>query len=374
MGRNDEGGYVLILSLVVLSILALTVSAAYLTATSATRSAQARLQGLQALYAAESGVQATLYLLNQGERPTVVDSSKVSENLQLGQGVAYAAELAKDGTVKVTGRVGKVKQNLQVKVWATAGQVFDNLLVIQEEIEVKSNAAKIEGPVRTESIEEGAINLRDSLEGVITIGAGGIPEKVVSGGGGNEIRVAPEKRTYPVVSRPGTVDRIYSDLVLSGGELELDTSSGDLIIYVQGDVDLKGQAQITVTGPNRVVIYVGGDIKSVGRGVTKGETDQFILIGLGETGSKSIKFAGSSKGNSDFKFNGIIYAPDYSIDVSGNGSINGALVGNSLTVTGSADLYYPEEKLADFNLFTVVDIPADLAPYTVQAGSWRKLD
>ena len=355
MGRNSEDGYVLILSLVVLSILALTVSAAYLTATSATRSAQSRLQGLQALYAAESGVQATLYLLNQGERPTVVDSSKVSENLQLGQGVAYAAELAKDGTVKVTGRVGKVKQNLQVKVWAAAGQVFDNLAAVKGKINVTSNNSTITGPIRTDSRKESDVYLKNpqNFNGVITIGAG--------------------EREYPEVSPPETVDRVYSNLNLSGHRnLNLDTSSGDLVIYVHGDVDISGQSQIIVTGSHRVILYVGGNVNIAGKGVTVAEPNQFILIGTGDTGK--IHFSGSKESNYDFKFNGIIYAPDYSIDVNGGGSINGALVGNSLTVTGNADLYYPEEKLADFNLFTVVDIPADLAPYTVQAGSWQKLN
>jgi len=142
-------------------------------------------------------------------------------------------------------------------------------------------------------------------------------------------------------------------LLGQGDELELDTSSGSIKIYVQGGVEVPKNANIQVLGnnPNRVAVFVEGDGAS---------SDTFHMYGgSGSAGTvttpqdKASKFwvymdpsdQVRIKEHSDFT--GVIYGPGNGPD--GNGvnvyldksvTVRGAVVGNIETLTNSASIKY----------------------------------
>jgi len=97
-----------------------------------------------------------------------------------------------------------------------------------------------------------------------------------------------------------------------------------------------GQAKLCVTG--KVEIYVTGDINIGGNGIANlsGLPPNFLIYGLPTVDTVNIH------GNSDFY--GAVYAPSAAMQVSGNGSVFGALTGNTVQIngSGSAALHYDE--------------------------------
>ena len=127
-----------------------------------------------------------------------------------------------------------------------------------------------------------------------------------------------------------------SSLTMSGSDA-LDVT-GPTVIIVDGDVSVTGLAEINVLAPDgSLEFYIGGDAMIAGNGVLNDALDPeaFQLWGTqANGGSQSI----SVKGNGDTAM--VVYAPNADVTVVGNGGVSGAVVGNTIDMTGNAEFHY----------------------------------
>jgi hypothetical protein len=115
---------------------------------------------------------------------------------------------------------------------------------------------------------------------------------------------------------------------------------GDARLYVTGDIDMKGQSQITIASTGSLKMYVGGDCELSGNGVLNDTADalKFSLFGL--PGCTSIRMHGNAA------FTGTIYAPQASFDAGGGGNNDydcvGAVIVNDVNMNGHFTFHYDE--------------------------------
>lgn len=123
-------------------------------------------------------------------------------------------------------------------------------------------------------------------------------------------------------------------------------------------INLTGSDQLTLAAGATLTIYTAGDVKIAGNGVLNNNSapSTFQLWGTSTSATaQSIQIAGNGA------LKGIVYAPNASIKINGNGDVMGSMVGNDITVVGNAAFHY-DESLANFGGNT---------PYGITA--WREL-
>jgi hypothetical protein len=126
---------------------------------------------------------------------------------------------------------------------------------------------------------------------------------------------------------------ITGSISLSGNEIL--SCSGYSRIYVQGSVNTEGNAKIYLYPGAKVELYVAGSISLAGNGVQNdaGTADKFQVYNLGG-------YSTAISGNG--AFTGVVYAPGSAVSIGGNGTVNGAVVGNTITLDGNAAFHYDE--------------------------------
>jgi hypothetical protein len=128
---------------------------------------------------------------------------------------------------------------------------------------------------------------------------------------------------------------VTGNLNMGNGEILFVT--GRARILVKGNVNLTGDAGIILATNATVEWYQAGSIVNMGgRGVvnSRGFAKDFQLIGLSTC--NSISYAGS------FQFTGTVYAPSATVILTGSADAYGALVGNSIELSGGMGLHYDE--------------------------------
>jgi hypothetical protein len=128
---------------------------------------------------------------------------------------------------------------------------------------------------------------------------------------------------------------VAGNLTMGNGEVLLVT--GRARILVRGNVNLTGDAGIILTTNATVEWYqAGSTVNMGGRGVvnSRGFAKDFQLIGLSTC--NSISYAGS------FQFTGTVYAPSSTVILTGSADAYGALIGNSIELSGGMGLHYDE--------------------------------
>ncbi len=149
------------------------------------------------------------------------------------------------------------------------------------------------------------------------------------------------------------IDLVNDYLHVTGGKvvIKLTAAAGATAVDVGG-----GSGEITVTGGGSLALYTDGDINIRGQGLTNG-TDtnhngtlsdaeaaqpiNFQIWGTRTSGTQDIKIAGNGV------LSGLIYAPQGSVTINGNGSVAGSVVANNIRMTGNANFHY-DESLGNF--------------------------
>src|SRR5688572_10311054 len=148
----------------------------------------------------------------------------------------------------------------------------------------------------------------------------------------------------------------------------LTIAAGKNVVFVMTNHESSAQGAISIGGTSAGIyieggatfnIYTNGDVAIAGTGVANANTDtkSFMVWGT-ETvtaGSQQIGIKGSGS------LVGVVYAPGAEVTINGGGSMYGAVVGRSVTFTGTTAFYY-DEALADLTLGN---------PYG--ASKWREL-
>ncbi len=123
-------------------------------------------------------------------------------------------------------------------------------------------------------------------------------------------------------------------------------------ILVNGDVDLRGQAQIILDPGVHVRMFVVGDGDFTGNGVANPNSPlHFQLYGVKPEGGA---LPGSFKISGNGGFRGAVYAPNYNINMVGGGtedSIFGSFVGKAVNMTGVQSVHY-DEAMGDGGLIS----------------------
>lgn len=123
-------------------------------------------------------------------------------------------------------------------------------------------------------------------------------------------------------------------------------------------MSLTGNDQLTLAPGATLTIYTAADVKIAGKGVLNNNNDPstFQLWGTSTSATaQDIQIAGNGA------LKGIVYAPNGSIKINGNGDVMGSMVGNEINVVGNAAFHY-DESLANFGGNT---------PYGI--SGWREL-
>ncbi|HVU35005.1 MAG TPA: hypothetical protein VHE61_16345 [Opitutaceae bacterium] len=110
-----------------------------------------------------------------------------------------------------------------------------------------------------------------------------------------------------------------------------------------------GSGQLSINSGASLKVYASGDIKIAGNGIMNGGTTTTTanqpvncqFYGTKTSGSQSIQIAGNGV------LSAVVYAPQGSIKINGNGDVMGSMVGNDITVVGNAAFHY-DESLANF--------------------------
>ncbi len=113
------------------------------------------------------------------------------------------------------------------------------------------------------------------------------------------------------------------------------TISSNTRIYIHNDFIIAGQAEV-VTNDN-VEFYIGGNADFAGQGIvnTSEISSNLQIFGVGD--ETNISFTGLND------FYGTIFAPTSSVYIAGNADFYGAVVGESVELTGNIEFHYDED-------------------------------
>jgi hypothetical protein len=131
-----------------------------------------------------------------------------------------------------------------------------------------------------------------------------------------------------------------------GGDLRLGSKDvmivvGKARLYVTGSTSFSGQGHIEIASGGSVEFYSGGNMDMTGGAIqnSPGYAKNFSIIGL--EGCTEIKHSGNGT------FVGTIYAPTANITMTGNSTLIGAVVANSIKVRGNMEFHYDEALRTD---------------------------
>lgn len=208
------------------------------------------------------------------------------------------------------------------------------------------------GDVGTNSTNNGGISVSGNIfvDGQLVVGPGvPDPEALVSGfdpafvtGGTDpptdtqDVAAASATFPMPVVSVPGHLT--CNDYTVNGNT----TVSLAPGVYCYRNLTIEGNADLTASGD--VTIYITGELNARGNTVVGVPDDPSQMLFL-MTASSSATLEQSIEGNNTFY--GAIYGPQATIDIRGNATIFGAVVAQNIEVSGNATIHY-DENLANF--------------------------
>lgn len=128
----------------------------------------------------------------------------------------------------------------------------------------------------------------------------------------------------------------YSSWSQSGSSVV--TLSGEVTLYIDGDMSVAGQASIVLEPSAKVTIHHGTGSISIGGGgiVNASLLPTSLLIYSSSTTGNGHSFSGTSA------FYGAVYSPGVDVTISGISEAYGAFVGKEIKVTGTPNFHYDE--------------------------------
>jgi hypothetical protein len=167
-----------------------------------------------------------------------------------------------------------------------------------------------------------------------------------------------------VIDTPASDGKYYYQVssISLGGNTDTMTINGDVVIKTTNTtgttVDATGNhSGMVINSSGSLAIYTAGDVAVTGNGILNGTNSsdlttsnqpvKFQLYGTrsSATASTSGEQSFAVKGNG--YLSGVVYAPNANVTVNGNGDVLGAVVGNTVTMTGNAAFHF-DESLGNF--------------------------
>lgn len=155
--------------------------------------------------------------------------------------------------------------------------------------------------------------------------------------------------------------------------------NGNATLTIAGPVDLISDADATINGSAKIVInsgstpslnlYCASTITINGAGMVNntGNASKATIWGTKASGSsQSVEINGSAS------FVGTIYAPNAAIQLNGSGGVYGAIIGSTVTVSGSGDVHY-DVQLATVSTSAGPTPGAGSGSGYLRVSSWTEL-
>ena len=375
--RHSERGNALLVALLVVVAMAGLAAALMMTSYQDSKRSRAEGEQTQVLYVTEAGVNHSIADITSGGSGNVGSSSTA---IPFGGGSYHVAAVDNgDGTYTLTaqGELGDEMQAVEVVIapiitspfrkamfgdidLGAAGNVFTDSYdsdVGTYGSQVKSihaatgrpyaNANGSLGSNADITLRGGVIVMGDATPGPghsVTISGTGV---IVTG----STAPAPEAVPMPPVSYSpsipssgsydpstcpttfGTGEYRYSDLKLSSKTTL--TFTGDVDLYVDGDLTITAQAAVVVSSGGSLTIHHGsGTLKLTGQGVLNdARTPDALQV---YSSSTDVEITG----NGDLY--GAVYAPNAKISPTGTSVIYGSLIGREVYISGTTDFHYDE--------------------------------
>ena len=402
----DNNGAVFVMTLVMVSLLAILGATFISIVTFEMRNANWQLRRVQAFYLAEAALNKGIVLVRNDEDWSMGGDGSATDNFPgegvwyyLYDGIADANNVPLgDGTYSVqllnplgsggnaidmraTATIGEINRTIQIRMLLQS--VFKWAIFGDEWLKIGGNAStdsynSDNGPYGGGNIgangnigSNGNITLVGActIAGNATCGPDPDDELLITGEGTYTITGSTEPASELVDFPPLEItfsasqqlnkasheihtltDGIYyfTDIDFSAqSELQI---NGDVTIYCES-VSFTAQAQIIVNG--KVTFYCTGDFISTGGGIinTDGKPEDFMLYCTGS----NVKLTGGSE------FYGAAYAPNATVDIHGGSTYYGSIIGRTMDATGGSTIHYDE---------ALMDVTDDVS--TVTTASWRE--
>lgn len=210
--------------------------------------------------------------------------------------------------------------------------------------------------VGTNSIAPGSVTMHGSaiIKGDVAVGVNGDTETAISLANGAVIEGQTIALTEKVELLPVTVPE-WLELLPSGGTIEGDTTinnsakysgidlkkskkitiSGDVTLYITGDLILGNAAELQIEDSSSLVLYLGGDLEGKNSSAINNDTKSTGNLQIYGLDSCAVM---QFKNSSDFY--GVIYAPNTDVVMNNSATVYGAAVSKSYDMKNSGVFMY----------------------------------
>jgi len=133
-----------------------------------------------------------------------------------------------------------------------------------------------------------------------------------------------------------SLSRAAKPLAINADPANTGTDNNYITIWVTGKLTTSGSGVINQAANAKVTWIVDDDITVSGSSFNNmgGVASNLMIIGVG-TGNKVTVSGGGS-------FIGTLNAPGFDVTISGSGGLSGAVIANSLNISGGAGLHYDQ--------------------------------
>ena len=210
--------------------------------------------------------------------------------------------------------------------------------------------------IGTNSTASGSVRLGNSvtIKGDVAVGVGGDPDTVITLGNSATIEgqttALTEKQELLPVTVPEALQSLPSggtireDTIITSsakynridlGNSETVTISGDVTLYITGDVILGNSAELQIEEDASLSLYLGGNLEGKNSSIINNLTrDPQKLKIYGLDSCESMRF----KNNTDL--HGAIYAPDADVVMDNSATVYGAVVAKNFYMKNSGTFNY----------------------------------
>ncbi len=328
--------------------------------------------------AADAGLIKALFEMNEKLKVTPWNDSSLPAGTNIGLpncdavfGYTVTGDLDGGYTIESTGNSNQAQRTVSCTLQLQGP--FEAAIFTKQDLHMKNGATvgwynydadDRDMQIGTNSNEPGSIVLKNTsiIDGDIFVGMGGNPDDVINDHGatvnGSTFALTqiyePSQVTVPesLESLPslGTINdnttisssARYNSINLGNSETVI--ISGDITLYITGDIILGNSAQMGIENDASLVLYIGGDIEGKKSSAVNNETqDPQKLKIYGLDSCETIEFKNS------VDFYGAIYAPNADVTVHNSGNVYGAVTAKSFEQKKSGTFNY-DASLRDVSI------------------------
>ena len=304
----------------------------------------------------------------RGSNDAKLDDITIEEDLYVIGDINVGRDVVVHGKVRATGKIKKAN-----KIENEHGNTHSDVREYVSKASIKSEMTKRQKPnVPTRSSVSSEIDSRKTTYSQPANNNNGMPLT----DGGEVTCEKPSVTSCELTAGNYDLDSLVID---DGEDLELDTTSGNINIYVENKVVFDGTGTtVEIVGDGRVNVFVGGDKFRVTNGadvVNHDDSAKQFWVYMRPDGDVDLSHDDPSDAS---VFKGVVYAPGGTsnpgakVAIEGNAEVYGAVVGHVTTVTESGgndpQIHY-DQSLMTASLFNAGTSSSDPRVFYLQTSA-----